>query len=702
MKSLIMSTAIAAVVAGWAAPSIARESIALPNVVGTEGELNGVDTTGAGSLTIGNNQNININNDLLGGLTSDGNATATLLFNGNSTVTGFTGTDGNRFLVINAGAPASTVNFNGNVFSQILNVTGTGTVNFNGNTTSATNFVGDGFINLAANRTLIGAVTTNTANTGTLTLNSGSNVTGAIGGASGIKLINVAGNSSITGAVQTLGLNLGANTLNITGDLTTNAGGTIATTLASNTVFGRVIFSAGQSLINAGGITVTPTVTGALTVGTTFRIVDAPAGTILAPVFVVNNSPRFQFSGVPTTTGDVTILLTAAAPLANFATTPGALAVAPTLDINALAGSDLLAIQDAIAVLPTGAAINNALAQLAPGTTNLAAPWVAGQTTRMFEDLWMARMEEIQGLCCDDKCGPNQPNPALNKKCTTPNHHGNWWVKGFGNSGQQDNVNGQTGYDTKAYGVMVAYDMALNDKTRVGFGGGYANTTVESNDSIGRTKIDSYQLTGYFDHRVGTAFVQGALTAGIDKYDGSRSIVFPGVNRNASADFDGEQYSALVSVGKHFAVNEIIVTPTASLQVSRISVDGYTEQGAGAASLRVASQDYDFVQSGLGVKAERVMKSGNVTFSPEVHYKWLHDFKSTTMHQDASFTGGGGTFSAEGIKQDRDLHNIGAGITFLSCNCSKESWSVKALYDYKWNQSDYSSHQVSLIGGMKF
>lgn len=694
-----MSAAVAAVIAGWAVPSIARETVALDGVVGTEGTLNGVKTTGPGALSIGNNQNINTNNDSGGGLTSDAGATANLEFLGNSTVTGFTGTDNENFLNINAGAPASTVNFNGEVFSNTLNVTGTGVVNLNGNTTSATNFVSDGFINLAANRTLIGAVTTNTANTGTLTLNSGSHVTGAIGGASGIRAINVAGNSSINGAVRTLGLNLGTNTLNITGQLTTNAGGTIATTIASDTVYGHVVV--GTSLVNAGGITVTPTVTGALTSGTTFRIIDAAAGTIAAPV-VVNNSPRYQFIGQPTTTGDVTLLLTAV-PLANLSTTPGALAVAPILDVNGASGSDLLAIQDAIAVLPNAAAINNALVQLAPGTTNLAAPWVASQTTRMFDDMWMARMDEIQDLCCDDACGTNvQPKPVADQKCRSPNQRGSWWAKGFANNGQQNNVQNMNGYDTKAYGLMVAYDMALNEQTRVGFGGGYANTTVDGNNASGRTKIDSYQVTGYFDHTVGTAFVQGAVTAGVDKYEGSRSIIFPGINRTASAEYDGQQYSAIVSAGKHFAVNDFTVTPLASLQVSRISVDGYTEQGAGAASLRVASQDYDFVQSGLGVKVERIMQYGSQKFSPEVHYKWLHDFRSTTMQQSAAFTGGGGTFSAKGIDQDRDLHNLGAGITFISCNCTNETWSVKALYDYKWNSSDYSSHQVSVLASKKF
>jgi outer membrane autotransporter protein len=696
-----MSAAIAAVMAGWTLPSTAREAVALPGVVGPEGELNGVDTAGSGTLTVNDGQNINTNNDLGGGLTSSAADTGIVLFNGNSTVTGFTGTSGSEFQRIDAGANASVVNFNGDVYAQTLNVTGTGTVNLNGNVRAATLFANDGFMNLGAGKTLTGAVTTASAGTGTLTLNNGSTVVGAIGGASGLRQINVAGgNASITGAVQTLGLNLGANTLNINGALTTNAGGTIATTLASDTVYGKVIATTAN--IDAGGITVIPTVTGALTIGTNFRIVDAPAGTIAAPVFVVNNNPRYLFSSVPTTTGDVNILLTAT-PLAVFSTDPGALAVAPILEVNAPAGSDLRTIQDAIAVLPDASSINHALAQLAPGTTNLAAPWVAAQTTRLFEDMSMARMEEIDGLCCDESCSTDQrAHPAGEEKCSTGNHRGSWWGKGLANSGRQDNAGGMNGYDSETFGLMLAYDMPLNDNTRVGFGGAYANTTVDGNNASGRTKIDSYQLNGYFDHTMGTAFVQGLLTAGVDKYEGSRSIIFPGIDRNAKADFDGQQYSALLTAGKHLFVNQTTITPFASLKLSHISVDGYTEKGAGGASLQVASQDYDFVQSGLGVKAERVIRSGERTYAPEMHLKWLHDFKSTTMQQDASFDGTDGTFSAEGIKQDRDLSNVGAGITLLSCDCTRDSWTVKALYDYKWNQSEYSSHQVSLLASRTF
>lgn len=714
MKTTLISAAVAAAIAAWAPVSLARQTVGLPYLFGVApgdsvGQATGLDTTAAGLLTINPNININTLNDVGGGITSDANNQATILFLGNSTVTGFTGTSLKSFNAITAGANATTVNFNGNVFATTINVSGTGTVNFNGSvnpaiTAASTNFAGDGFINIGANQVFNSAITTNTANTGTLTLNGGSSVNGAIGGASGLKQVNVVGgNASVIGAVQALGFNLGANTLNINGALTTNAGGTISTTFASNAVFGNIV-ATGNSAINAGGVTVITTVTGALTDGTTYRIVTAPSGTNNAPVTVINNSPRYTFSGLPTTLGNVDIKLTGIAPLSTLVTASGALAVAPILDVNAPVGSDMLAIQNAIAVLPDTASINNALKQLAPGSTNLAAPWVAGQTTRLFDDLLMARMDEIQDVCCDAACDPNKSSaPNKTHDCKSDDQSGSWWAKGFGNLGRQREVNNVDGFDSKALGLAIAYDKPLNSETRIGLGGGYANSTIDGNNTAAQTTIDSYQVTGYLNYTPGSWVVQGVLTAGIDRYDGSRQIVFPGVNRTASADYNGQQYTALVSAGKHFYLDQqVTVTPLASLQASHIHVDGYTENGAGDVNLRVDSQDYNFIQSGLGVKVERVIQSGHSTYSPEVHAKWLHDFKSTTMAQNAAFTGGGAAFAVQGIQQDRELYNVGGGVTFLSCNCDKNAWTVKGLYDYKWNNSSYSSNQVSLIASLKF
>ena len=713
MKLKLIFAAVAAAITTWAPISSARESVVLPYIFGVApgdsvGQTTGVDTTGAGLLTVNPNININTLNDVGGGITSNINNVASILFTGNSTITGFTGTNTIRFIDITAGANATTVNFNGDVFTTAFALSGTGIVNFNGNVNqgivaASSNFAGDGFINIGANKLFKSAITTNTANTGTLTLNGGSSVIGAIGGANGLKRINViGGNVSVTGAIQARQFDLDTNTLTMIGALTTNVAGIINTTFASNSVFGKIVVK-GNSAINAAGVTVIPTVTGALTNGTTYRIVEAPSGTNNAAVSVINNSPRYTFAGLPTTLGNVDIVLTNIAPLATLVTSTGALAVSPILDINAPLNTDFRLIQDAIAVLPNAASINNALTQLVPGNTNLAAPWIAGQATRMFEDQLMAHFDEVQNNCCDTTCDLTKPSNVKNpQECKDKKQHSNWWGKAMGNAGNQDNRDGISGYEIAGAGLMLGYDVPLSDQTRIGLGGGYTNTSIEDNNSSAKTKVDSYQVTGYFDYAPQPWFVRAALTAGIDKYDSNRLISFPGINRSVNADYRGKQYTGLVTVGKHLYVNETIITPLASLQASHIKVDSFSENGGGDINLNVNKQDYDFLQSSLGVKAERVIKTSNGAVSPEIHARWFHDFSSTTMEQTASFAGGGSSFSAQGIKQDRDSYNVGTGFTMAYCNCENNAWSVKGLYDYKWNNSDYSSHQVSLIANLNF
>ncbi len=708
---------IAAAVATFLATSVplgsARETVALPYIFGVAagdsvGQATGVDTTGAGLFTVNSNINLNALGDTGGGITTDTNNVATILFVGNSTITGFTGTDLKKFFDIQAGANATIVNFNGDVFATTFHHLGNGIVNFNGDvnhTILASSYIfgGDGFLNLGANSIFTSAITTTAGNnTGTLTFNGGSSMVGAAGaGAAALKrIIIVGGNATITGAVFVKDIDLSANTLSMIGALTINPAGGIATTFASNTIFGKVLVN-GASNIDAGGITVTPTVAGALTSGTTYRIVSAGSGTINAPVSVINNNPRYIFGGLPTTAGNLDIVLLSVAPLSTLVVSPDSLAVAPILDINALIGSDLRVVQDAIGSLSTANSIDNALAQLAPANTNLAAPWVATQATQLFSNTWIYRLDEIRDLCCDIYCDTKFIS-ANKSDCKNYNERSNFWIKALGAYGKQGNVNALNGYKTDAYGAMAGYDMPISVNTLIGLGAGYIRSDIDGNNSLNQTKIDSYNLTAYLNYAPQPFFIRAALTAGLDKYDGSRQIEFTGINRIAKSEANGKQYSALLTAGKNFNISKTTITPTIGMQATRLEVDAYEEHDAGDINLRVDSQSYNFLQSIAGVKVERVIKSENLTVAPEVHAKWSHDLNSTTMAQDSVFTGGGSKFHVQGIEQDRNTYTVGAGMTFISCSCAKDTWSVKAAYDYKWNETNYHDNQVSVIASIKF
>ncbi|GGY20655.1 hypothetical protein GCM10008098_11590 [Rhodanobacter panaciterrae] len=679
--------------------TVAREVVVLPGVVNPVGVASGVDTQGPGLLTVGA-QDINTGNDPGGAITTNAANTASILFNNSSTVTGFVGTTGSTFLNISAGSNANTVTFNGPVYSTTFSVAGTGTVNFNGgftsNTGSTMDFAGDGFINVGAGQTVKAAITnTAGAGTGTLTLHANSILDGAVGAASGLRQINVVGgNALITGQANAAAYTLDTNTLNVAGAFKIPVAGIINTTIFSPSLYGKIVPVGAATIGNA--LQVNVTVTGPIPVGSIFNIVDATSGTSGSTVTATSNTTRYLFSAAPTTNGQVQIiatqipLATVVAPVGN----PTAPIVAPVIDALPLTPGTA-PLLTAITLLPNAAAVAGALAQLQPGAASLAAPQASYRATQQLQGLWAAHMESTQLPCAqsgqpDDRNRQRQDDDAI--ACQPDKRDPQLWAAAYGFASTQRDNNGYEGYTDNSYGAMVGLDIPLSQATTAGVGVRYARSTLDGLDAQSQGNIRSYQATAYLGYAPGPWFVNAALVYGLDDYSSSRQVVFPGVNETARADYSGHQYTAFGATGYHFYLGDgrTVITPTATLQYTRLKTPGYSEVGGNAVNLKVDAQSDDFLQSGLGVKLARdLADAGPLTVRPEVHANWLHSFHGDAMTNMASFESGGPSFTATGVKPGRDLMDLGAGLLIASST----RWSVEGAYDYQFNHS-YKSGQV--------
>ena len=183
-----------------------------------------------------------------------------IIFSSNSNVYGTIGAGASFADITLTGA--TSVNFDGTVNTSTMHVA-TGTANFlsgTNNNNAAITFTGDGTVNVAPNTTVIGAITNQSADQGTLVLGSASVLNGAVGGATGLKAINVVGgnntagiSATIGGAANTYSVSLLTNTLNIGGALTIAPNGVIDTTVASALVYGNII-TMGSVTIGTGTV----------------------------------------------------------------------------------------------------------------------------------------------------------------------------------------------------------------------------------------------------------------------------------------------------------------------------------------------------------------------------------------------------------------------------------------------------------------
>jgi uncharacterized protein with beta-barrel porin domain len=691
MKRVFFLLVFVAAMAVWCTPSFAdpgREGFADSGAgdtftITSLGRTGGVDLTNQGTGSILNivaGYDVFSFNNPLGtatnpvAISTDVSSQSQVHFLGASNVYGDIGSSGGIFAEIHGGVAGTTVNLLGDVWTQRVI------------------FTADSTISLAADKTADGGAavtTTGGANTGTLVLGGGSNWGGTgTSAVTGLKAINVEGGSNtagvsaiITGAVGAHSFSLGTNTLNIGGALTITTDGVIDTTLASPTVYGKIVPVGASNLGTGLGINVTVPTTAYIPVGTKFYVVDATSGTG-APAMVNANNPLYTFSidgAAPA--GDATII-TDGIPLqaSPNPVVPVLIAIPPTPDIIEVL-TPINALSDPVAVV-------DAVAQLAPSTPSLAAPLVTFRGIRQFQNLWSSRLD-----MCREVSEPNKENP----NCQGNEPRNGWWLKGFGYSGNQDARDGFTGYNARTLGTMIACDTPIGLDTRAGLGFGYARSTINGETFDASTEFDTYQAIAYIGHEDGPWFVNGSAEFGWNEYSSMRHIEFPGVDRRAKTDYSGQDYTAFASTGFHLsAPQEFTITPLASLQYTRMHLDGYTEKDAGDIDLKAKSQDYDFLESGLGVKVERYFSDRNGTsYVPEGHFNWFHELCNPDLEQTAKYTAAGsGSFTTPGLKTADDMFNVGGGLTLLSCACSATTWSLEAVYDYDWNNGGYFANQV--------
>lgn len=713
MKRIFVFLFFVVVMAVWCTPSFAAQQGIPPSAaLNAAGVAEGVTITGAATLTVnGSGGFANIGN--LAGVSATNSAInqGIIAFSTTSVVSGSLGGNTNTLADVQLLAGATTVTFNGAVYSVLMKVAAGTTAVFNDGSIlnkAAVDFTGDGTINVAANTKVTGALTnTAGADTGTLNLygaTSGTDQwTGAIGGATGLKSINVVGGtntagifSKITGAVDVYDLELATNTLNVAGTLTLHGSSIINTTLASSSVYGHIVPTGAATEVTGLVVNVTVPSGSYIPLGTLFNIVEASSGTgdvpfTITPVGVTN--PLYTFSGSPTTTGQVQIRVsgTPIQPLNPVAD--------PVADVTAAAVATLPAtapVVIAINALTTPAAVAAAEAQLAPSTASLASPLLTYQGVRQFQTLWLNRL---------DSCGQVSWASENKENCKGSTADNGWWLKGFGYFGQQDSRSGFTSYDARILGSMIAYDRSLGLNTRAGLGVGYARTNIKGTVYDANTESDTYRAVAYIGHEMGSWFFDGSGSFGWNEYRDRRHVEFSGVDTTAKSKYNGQDYTAFGRAGFHLpSIFEFIITPMASLQYTRVNIDGHTEKGStDDINMRVRSQQYDYLESGLGGKVERPFNyNSKFTFVPEAHFEWLHKLSNPRIKQTAVYIDSGSAFTTPSLRTVADSYHAGVGLNLLSCACSATVWSIETGYDYYWRTDGYAANQISMRFSRRF
>ncbi len=579
--------------------------------------------------------------------------------------------------------------------------TSTGTTNFNGTATSAMAALNNtGTITVTGTGLVTATSISNTGN-GVITLTGGSMTAGAgaLTNATG-GTITIAAGRTLTAATHT-----GAGTGTYNFGVSTDA----ATSLVKTS--GQITLTGGATDLTSATINVTvPSTTGFIASGRAFLVVDGTADavgvTATAVAVASDNSAVLSFTYVDGThasviadgfagnsNNDVYLLATRVGYAAVASTTANDQSVGAALDTIAGTGStELDAIQGQLQNATTALAVHNILESVIPtvdGSAQVGAMSVSSQ---------------VQGLA-DTRIASLRSGDGLTGMAAGASANGwNMWLQGYGQSANQDARGGVRGYDSNTLGGAVGIDStALASNAILGMSFNYGRTNADSeNANTTSTDVDNYGLNVYGSYDLGHEyFMNGQVGYAHNQIDIVRhNATGPGLGVSSTGDTDSKQYMAKLALGRDFAADRgLTMTPTISAAYVHLKTDGYTETGAGGASLIVDSDRLRSLKIGVGANAVWNMKNTDgSTMKPALRVGYTYDALNDRIDTTSSFVGGGGTsFGTKGPSIDRSAINAGAGLTYMTT----ANWDLSANYDYTY-KANYDAHTGTLRATSRF
>jgi outer membrane autotransporter protein len=688
------------------------------------GNVFAVTTTlgGNGTITFGDNAN------LTSAVTTATNNTGSLNFLGTSLITGQVGTSTAKIATITGGTVGERVTFANDVFATTTKVVGTGTLTFNGDVTSDVVLGGNGLVQFGNGADLTGAVTTTSAGTGSLLFDGTSSVSGNIGAGAALSAVTVEGGVvTINGGTYTvnstlirtntaagvsgtlkLGNNVtvtGVTTINGTGafdasqyvatasdDFVLNSGSTLKTTIistgATSSTAGHVVASAaaGDAQVVATGLVDVNVTSGAyVSNGQVYMLVDghaAGSGVNSLSTEVTDNSATLSFTAAENGTSNDLVLTATRANLSTLATDANSSAVGATLNgFSSGAMGDMATVMSNLDIMPSASSYSAAVNQLDPGMNGGVNQASFGATT--------GALGTVSNRLDNARAGMVNGNGQTGMSTGDEFTDGGLWTQGFGSFADQDDKGGVTGYDASTWGVAGGWDWRMDERSRLGVSFAYANSNVDTNDSLQTTEVDTYQGSVYGTYEADAWYLDGMFAFGWNAYDSDRTIQFASINRVANQDYDGQQYSTQWTFGYPLALaDNWSLVPMVSLLYSHLALDGFTEAGADSLNLTVEDQSYDFLQQGLGAKiVTEWTDASKQKWMPSFHALWLYDYIGDQASSTATFAAGGSSFTTNGLEPEQSSLNAGAGLTVWPT----ESLSLGVNYEFEY-RSDYTSH----------
>ncbi|KZL03968.1 Extracellular serine protease precursor [Pseudovibrio sp. Ad26] len=237
-----------------------------------------------------------------------------------------------------------------------------------------------------------------------------------------------------------------------------------------------------------------------------------------------------------------------------------------------------------------------------------------------------------------------------------------FWGQGFGSWGRWSRNSNIAELDRSIGGFLLGGDAQIGENSRLGFFGGYDNSSFEVNGRNSSATADTLHLGAYGGTEFGPLGVRAGGSYAWHDIDTTRSVAFTDFAENLSGSYTARTAQIFGEVGYRFDYTATSLEPFANISYVQLSSDGYSETG-GSAALKAGRQTMDSTFTSIGLRAETRANLGQFTAKLSAQAAWQHAFGDVTPVVNHAFAGGD-DFSVAGIPIARDalLLNLGASV----------------------------------------
>lgn len=266
------------------------------------------------------------------------------------------------------------------------------------------------------------------------------------------------------------------------------------------------------------------------------------------------------------------------------------------------------------------------------------------------------------------------------------------WGQMLYQSGTQEKVDGEPGFNNQTWGLTLGADAELDPAVRMGLAVSLINNTVDgdegsSNNGYGylATLYNSWNWRGYF--------VDSMLTMGNSVNDMSKTID----GYRVEANFDVDQWGARVVGGTNWRIGSWTISPQAEFNYGLVKTQDYDEEGDSGFEQKIQSRDYTTWELGGGMKFNGEFWVREGVIRPEMTFMGYYDFASDGAIVESTLLAGGESSPVIGPNRDQFRLHMGFGLGVQLNN----RWTLHTGYNYNWKKT-YQSHSFSARARYEF